>query len=107
MSFDGKVLAAAWSELAMREGGFTCSEAAHSTQLVVGATMFGYWAVDNPTAELGQSEGGHDFLLVEDRYIVDFWAAAYCGKCPVLDLVTDIAIIRKLYGNPSNWEKHL
>jgi|SRR6266852_4227455 len=106
MSFDGKVLAAAWSELAMREGGFTCTEAAHSTQLVVGGTMFGYWTVDNPTAELGQSEGGHDFLLVESCYIVDFWAAAYYGKCPILHLVKDVETIQKLYGDQSKWEKY-
>jgi hypothetical protein len=84
---------------------FTCSMASIQAREIVGGTVLGYWAEDNPTAELGQTEGGHDFLVVEEKYILDIWAMAYYGKPLLLDLTKDAAEIKRLYGDSSKWEE--
>lgn len=96
-------LADAWDQLAKRP--FICTEAAYQSQEIVGGTIFGYHCEDNPTAELGKSEGGHDFLIVEKRYILDFWAAAYYGHKPIFDLQADAQEILKLYGPRECWTR--
>ena len=95
-------LATAWAELAKRP--FICSEAARLTQRIVGGAIFGYWIEDNPTAELGRDEGGHDFLIVDKKWLVDFWAAAYYGERPIHNLKTDAKEINRLYGDRGKWE---
>ena len=102
MKPDMQLLAATWARVASKPEGFTCSEAAVLSQAAVGGTVFGYWSDDNPSATLGQDEGGHDFLLV-DEYILDFWAAAYEGKKPIYHLVDDAQEISLLYGDRSKW----
>lgn len=101
---DLKRLAAVWEELAKRKEGFICSQAAHESRKIVGGVVYGYHAEDNPTASLGHSEGGHDFLVVEDRWLLDFWAAAYYGERPIHDLTKDSAEILRLYGPREKWE---
>lgn len=100
---DIKRLAAAWKELARRKEGFICSQAAFASRDVVGGVVYGYWAEDNPAAFLGSSEGGHDFLVVNDRWIIDFWAAAYYDEMPIHDLTKDHAEILRLYGSRDKW----
>jgi hypothetical protein len=94
-------LAEAWEKLA--KAPFVCSQAAEISQEILGGVIMGYWSENNPIAELGHSEGGHDFLIVDDEWIIDFWAAAYCGECPIHNLKTDAAEIRKLYGPRCKW----
>jgi hypothetical protein len=94
-------LADVWEQLAKRR--FICTQAAFESQKVVGGVIYGYHAEDNPSALLGSSEGGHDFLLVEDRYILDVWAAAYYGYKPIFDLQTDQVEILMLYGPRDMW----
>jgi hypothetical protein len=85
---------------------FTCSQSAIESQKILGGTIYGYFTTDNPTARLGQSEGGHDFLVLVDedcRYILDIWGAAYQGTPLVLDFRTDWRKISVLYGSRSKW----
>jgi hypothetical protein len=99
-------LAEAWKKLA--ESPFVCWQAAETTQAIVGGVRVGYWTENNPGAQLGQDEGGHDFLIVENedgKFIFDFWAAIYYGKKPILDMKRDAAEIRRLYGDPVKWEQ--
>jgi hypothetical protein len=96
-------LADAWEKLA--QGPFVCSQASEVTQAIVGGVIMGYWSKNNPTAELGRSEGGHDFLIVDDEWVLDFWAAAYYGERPIHNLKTDATEIARLYGDRSKWEK--
>src|ERR1700680_3163603 len=49
-----------------------------------GGEVRGYWHEDNPTARVGEVEGGHDFAITEDRFLVDPWLYHYYGETPVL-----------------------
>jgi hypothetical protein len=98
-----QTLADAWEELS--KGPFVCWQAAEVTRQIVGGVRMGYYAEDNPTAALGRAEGGHDFLIVDDEWILDFWAAAYYGESPIHSLKTDAAEIARLYGDRSKWER--
>lgn len=98
-------LADAWAKLA--QGPFICCQAVEVTQQIVGGVRMGYWSANNPTAELGRSEGGHDFLIVDNEWIIDFWAAAYYGERPIYSLKEDAAEIARLYGDRSKWEPSL
>ena len=51
-----------------------------------GGEVRGYWHDDNPTARAGEVEGGHDFAITADRFLVDPWLFHYYGESPVLDL---------------------
>jgi hypothetical protein len=71
------------------------------------AVVMGYWIENNPTAEIGQDIYGHDFLLIDNRYILDFWYFHVCGKenAPVfLDMEKDQELVKKYYGDHTKWE---
>ena len=69
--------------------------------------IVGYSHEDNPS---GASElaFGHDFAIVDDRYIVDPWVVGTAGESSraVFDLENplDANEIRRLYGDPGKWE---
>jgi hypothetical protein len=65
----------------------------------------GYWHEDNPTARVGEAEGGHDFAITEDRFLVDPWLFQYYGDSPVLDLTDPAgqAEAAARYGPEENW----
>lgn len=99
----GEQLAAVWADLANRA--FTCTDAAYATQRVTGGRVMGYWHDQNPAATLGNAEGGHDFLIVDGTWLIDFWAAAYYGEMPILNLEKDEQEIARLYGDRDKWEE--
>lgn len=95
-----------WHELESRPEGFICTTAAHECRERLGeGVIFGYVHDENPEAELGESEGGHDFLLVRDRYIVDYWAHSYYQHRPIWDMQnSDGAVwVKRLYGAREKW----
>jgi hypothetical protein len=97
-------LAEEWEKLIHRP--FVCWEAAIATRRALGeGVLFGYDADENPTALLGRSEGGHDFLIVEERFILDFWACAYYGHKPIYDMLEQPDEVERLYGDKSKWEQ--
>jgi hypothetical protein len=68
--------------------------------------VVGYLSADNPRAALGTDEGGHDFALLNDRYIVDPWAKHVSSQArATLDLVCseDAPLARALYGDRATW----
>lgn len=71
-----------------------------------GGEVRGYWHEDNPTARVGETEGGHDFAITEDRFLVDPWLFHYYGDAPVLDLsnTADRAEAAARYGPEEKWE---
>lgn len=84
----------------------TCTTTANWLADRLGGEVVGYFSDDNPTAELGSIEGGHDFVLVDGRYIVDWWAKDIgYAKRRVYDVSKDKGIISKLYGDPAAWKK--
>lgn len=51
-----------------------------------GGEIRGYYHAHNPTARIGEGEGGHDFAITPDRFLVDPWLYHYYGEPPVLDM---------------------
>jgi hypothetical protein len=69
------------------------------------AEIYGYFADDNEGAETNEHADGHDFVLLDDRYIIDPWLSHVAGATPrtVFDLVEDAAEVRRWYGSRENW----
>lgn len=70
--------------------------------------VMGFFIDDNPDAtEIAKYCDGHDFAIVDDRYIVDGWAKNVEGITSkvVFDMQNprDKQIILGMYGNPSTW----
>lgn len=61
------------------------------------------------TGKTSQWTDGHDFAVVDNRYIVDGWVMHVPGlhKSAVLDLrdPTEQPLIKELYGDPSTWKR--
>jgi hypothetical protein len=72
-----------------------------------GGEVRGYYHAHNPTAGVGESEGGHDFALTSDGFLVDAWLFHYYGANPVLDmrLAEDRAEALVRYGPEENWQR--
>lgn len=73
------------------------------------AEVWGYWSKDNPEAVVGKSCGGHDFAIVDGRFLVDAWASDIEGLPigPVIDLESaegsELAV--EWYGTRDKWMK--
>lgn len=69
------------------------------------AVIMGYHHDNNPTAEIGEVEGGHDFLILDGRYIIDFWyRSTYENDSPILlDMEKDQSLVSRYYGDPATW----
>ena len=69
------------------------------------AKVVGY-SIDNNPGAIGEDEGGHDFVLFDDRYIIDFWdRIAGDANAPIFyDLETDQELVKKYLGDQSTWE---
>jgi hypothetical protein len=72
-----------------------------------GGEVRGYYHAHNPTALFGESEGGHDFAVTSDRFLVDPWLFHYYGESPVLDMDVpgDKAEALARYGPEENWQR--
>ena len=72
-----------------------------------GGEVRGYYHMHNPTARVGESEGGHDFAMTSDRFLVDPWLYHYYGESPVLDMAVavDRAEAFARYGPEENWQR--
>jgi 8-oxo-dGTP pyrophosphatase MutT (NUDIX family) len=86
-----------------------CTNSANEMAAALGGKVVGYYAEDNPDALIGAFEGGHDFTLVSDRYLLDVWASEYSSEMTsktVYDLndPADAATVLRLYGPPENWK---
>ena len=71
--------------------------------------VYGFWSEDNPGAAVSEYSDGHDFAVVDGRYIVDPWAQEVegCSSWGVLDLLNEQhgSAIRRLYGDREKWEE--
>lgn len=87
----------------------TCTLTAAWLAEAGGGAVMGYWATDNPAAEIGAIEGGHDFALLAGRFIVDWWATEYAATSlphpGVLDLddPADTERVSRFYGPRGAW----
>jgi hypothetical protein len=73
--------------------------------------ILGFKNEDNPNCEFAQKQlhpGGHDFAVIEDRWLVDPWVklvrAAY--QQVVYDLLdpVDFTLVRERYGRRDDWK---
>ena len=93
-----------------RSGG-SCSRCTDSALKVVrefGGRIVGYYASDNPTAAIGEPHcEGHDFAIVANRFLVDYWAYRIAGiaERPVFDMSDsdECARMKVLYGSRKAW----
>jgi hypothetical protein len=71
----------------------------------LGGQVYGYAHAENPGAELGSVEGGHDFVLIDSLWLVDWWAADTYQERDLYDLTdsADQEEVKRLYGDPSRW----
>jgi len=71
-----------------------------------GGEVYGYFSEENPSATLAVCEGGHDFVVVDGRWLVDWWAwdHQYIDR-KVFDLSDpeDARMVSKLYGDRGAW----
>lgn len=94
-----------------RSGGSCCccTDAAIKVANAFGGRVVGYSASRNRSALVGGAYcEGHDFALVENRFIVDYWAfrVARLTTKPVFDLNSreDQGLAARFYGNADSWE---
>src|SRR6185369_5608665 len=72
----------------------------------MGGVRFGF--PEREDVENQDTCGGHDFAVVDNRFIVDYWLEFVVGeKRGVFDMQDpqDAAFIKHYYGDPANWEK--
>ncbi|MBI6726863.1 hypothetical protein YA0089_24945 [Pseudomonas viridiflava] len=79
-----------------------------AVKLIGEGEVYGFMVKDNPVAHQGITDCfGHDFAVIQNRYIVDIWMSLYAGDEPqsVYDLrdKRDFAKITEIYGKPELW----
>ncbi len=86
-----------------------CTNGAHYVVGIVGrGQVFGFYDHENPETDTGGFAGGHDFAVIDNRWVVDLWSKHFVGisdRC-VFDLESDAdaAEIRRLFGDRSRWK---
>lgn len=87
---------------------FICTHSARRIAARFGGRVVGFDRESNPSAAIAEDQDGHDFALVGERYVVDYWASRVTGllKRGIFDLnhVDDRIEITRLYGPPENWQ---
>lgn len=85
-----------------------CTSGAILIAKAFGGKVFGYACRDNPTATAGIDCFGHDFAVVDNRYVVDYWMQYVdCGyNAAVFDMEDphDRALVESFYGDRNKWE---
>lgn len=94
-----------------------CTNSAHMTAREFGGVVTGFLVRDNPsvTNEEVEEAGGHDFTVINSRYVVDLWIGIYTGATGpdgrlfpcVYDLLSndpdEKALNQAIYGYQANW----
>ncbi len=85
----------------------SCTSCAYLVVEHFGGQVRGYFHAHNEMARIGEIEGGHDFAITPEGFLVDAWVFHCCGEEPVLDLsiARDQAEALSRYGPDENWQK--
>jgi hypothetical protein len=85
----------------------SCTGCAYLVVEHFGGQVRGYFHAHNEGARVGETEGGHDFAITSERFLVDAWIFHYYGEEPVLDLNIDGDLTEALarYGPEENWQR--
>jgi hypothetical protein len=73
-----------------------------------GGDVFGYHFDGDSSGKVGSDAGGHDFAIVQDRYLVDWWGANVEGTSKAIyDLShpKDAEEVERLYAPRDQWVK--
>lgn len=86
-----------------------CTYSALQVARRFGGVVLGYHSFDNPTAFIGKPYyDGHDFALINGRWLVDYWGWYVAGIAPnpILDMLSaeDRNAARILYGPTNVWQ---
>ncbi len=85
----------------------TCTNTAVYLAERLDGDVYGYYIEDNPTAKMGEAEGGHDFSIIDERWLLDFWAQDVYQLPWLYDLEDpkDAEAVKALYGFHESWTK--
>lgn len=87
---------------------FICTHGARRVAARFDGRVVGFDSESNPSAAIAEDQDGHDFALVGERFVVDYWAARVAGLLDhgIFDLTNteDRAEIARLYGPAENWQ---
>lgn len=93
---------------------FVCTNWARAVRRIEGperCELFGFLSEEVPESEIARQCGGHDFAVVDGRYLVDGWAKEIdrCADVAVFDLddAATAAEVLRLYGPRSKWPRNL
>ncbi len=86
-----------------------CTSAAKQIAERFNGQVLGYDSINNPCANIGLPNlDGHDFALIDDRWLVDYWAWRVVRIIPepILDLSSGegITAARVRYGRMNAWQ---
>lgn len=86
-----------------------CTNGARYVVSLIGrGKVFGFAEDENPGTAPGEIAFGHDFAVIDDRWIVDLWSKHFSGISDwcVFDLESDLDEheIRRLFGDRSKWK---
>lgn len=86
-----------------------CTASANRIAQRFGGVVLGYQSASNPAASIGlPAIDGHDFALIDDRWLVDYWAWHVAGIAaqPILNLsnAADRTAACVHYGPANVWE---
>lgn len=87
----------------------TCTSGARRVALEFNGRVLGYFSKSNSSSIIGGTLcEGHDFAIIDERWIVDYWSFRVARKIqsPVLDLQnpTERDLARNLFGDCNTWE---
>lgn len=73
----------------------------------LGGEVYGYSIEDNPEAQVGGAEGGHDFAVIDNRWLADFWAKDSYELPDLYDMSDPVESVevRRQYGDPAKWAR--
>jgi hypothetical protein len=86
-----------------------CTDGATKVAVAFEGRVVGYKSLPSTSAVIGYQQcGGHDFAIVANRFVVDYWAfrVARLITTPVFDIENpdERKIVESLYGNEQTWE---
>jgi hypothetical protein len=101
-----------FEDIATLPNGFGMGNCGYCADYVIKALgegyRYGFHCEDNPVSEREiEGVGGHDFAVIQGRYIVDIWISLYVGATEqvVYDMrdKADEKAITHIFGDPNKW----
>ncbi len=86
---------------------FVCTHSARRVAAHFNGRVVGFDFSANRRGVMGEDQDGHDFALLNEHLVVDYWAARIAGSVTLgvfdLNRPEDRETVERLYGSPENW----